>query len=90
MRDLIVLEVMEQEKETKKGGLFYQAPKWAKPQNIGKIKQIGPEVKTIEVNGYYYFNPYAVIDTDDKQTKLIRESDILCQMEELAQSSPEA
>lgn len=82
MRDLIVIEMNTQEKETKKGGLFYQAPRWAKPTNIGKVLEIGPEVRTVEVGQYYLINPYSVIDTEDKQIKLIREGDVLCQTPE--------
>lgn len=82
MRDLIVIEMNTQEKETKKGGLFYQAPRWAKPTNIGKVVEIGPEVRSTEVGKFYLINPYSVIDTEDKTIKLIRESDVLCQMPE--------
>lgn len=85
MRDLIVIEMNEQEKETKKGGLFYQAPRWAKPTNIGKVVEVGPEVRSVEVGKYYLINPYSVIDTEDKRTKLIREGDVLCQTEEISQ-----
>lgn len=81
LRDLIIIELDKQEKETKKGGLFYQAPRWAKPTNIGKVLEIGPEVKSIEAGAYYLINPYAVIDTEDPQIKLIREGDILCRTE---------
>lgn len=85
MRDLIVIEMNQQEKETQKGGLFYQAPRWAKPTNIGKVIEVGPEVKSAEVGSYYLINPYSVIDTEEKQIKLIREGDILCQIPETNQ-----
>jgi co-chaperonin GroES (HSP10) len=84
MRDLIVIEMNVQEKETQKGGLFYQAPRWARPTNIGKVVEVGPEVKSAEVGKYYLINPYSVIDTEDKIIKLVREVDILCQMDDPA------
>lgn len=85
MRDLIVIEMNIQDKETQKGGLFYQAPKWAKPANIGKIVEVGPDVKSVEVNQLYLINPYSVVDTNDKTIKIIREGDVLCQVTEMNQ-----
>jgi co-chaperonin GroES (HSP10) len=82
MRDLIVIEINQQPKEEKKGGLFYQAPKWAKPANIAKALQTGPEATGVQEGKYYLINPYAVIDTEDKTIKLIRQSDILCEMDQ--------
>lgn len=77
------MEINEEPKETKKGGLFYQAPRWAKPTNIGKVLEVGPLAEgTVEVGKYYLINPYSVIDTEDKAIKLIREVDILCQMDD--------
>lgn len=82
MRDLIVIEMNQEPKEQVKGGLIFQAPKWAKPTNIGKVVEIGPKVQSAEVGKYYLINPYSVIDTEDKATKLVREEDILCQMDD--------
>lgn len=84
MRDLIVIKMNLKPKEEKKGGLIFQAPKWAKPANMGEVVEVGPEVRTAEVGRVYLINPYSVIDTEEKDIKLIRESDILCQMEEPA------
>ena len=82
MRDLIVMTVNPEPKEKQtESGLFLQAPKWAKPQNIGLCEQVGPDVTTVEVGHYYLINPYSVIDTEDKNIKIIREKDVLCQIE---------
>lgn len=82
MRDLIVMKISQEPKEKKtESGLFLQAPKWAKPQNIGEALEVGPEVKTVEAGKHYLINPYSVIDTGDKTIKLVRERDVLCQTE---------
>lgn len=82
MRDLIVIELNLQPKEEKKGGLLFQAPKWAKPANVGKVLQKGPEATGVEEGKYYLINPYAVIDTEEKAIKLIRQVDILCELDQ--------
>ena len=84
MRDLIVVEINQEPKEQRKGGLLFQAPRWAKPSNIAKVLEIGPDVKSVEVGKYYLINPYSVVDTEDKTIKIVREGDILCQMDEPA------
>lgn len=86
MRDLVLVEISQEPKEKEKGGLFYQAPRWAKPQNIGKCIETGPNVTTVEAGKYYLINPYSVIDTEDKTIKLVREGDVLCQMDDPDQS----
>jgi len=81
MRDLIVIEVNQEPKEKKtESGLFLQAPRWARPENIGEALQVGPEASSVEVGKHYLINPYSVIDTGDKNIKLVRESDILCEV----------
>lgn len=80
MRDLIVIKMNLQPKEEKRGGLLFQAPKWAKPSSMGEILQVGPEVKGVEIGDVYLINPYSVIDTEDKEIKIIRESDVLCRV----------
>lgn len=82
LKDLILIEINPEPKEQKKGGILFQAPRWAKPSNIGKVLEKGPLASGVEVGKYYLVNPYAVIDTEDKTIKLIREDDILCQMDD--------
>lgn len=82
MRNLIVMEMEQEPEEKKSGGLLLQKPRWAKPQNVGKAIEVGPEVNTVEVGRYYLINPYSVIDTGEKHIKLVRESDILCHIPE--------
>lgn len=78
LRDYIVIEMLDIEKETKKGGLFYQAKRWEKPSDVGKILAVGPEVRSVEVNNYYLINAYAVQDTAEKLIKLVKEGDVKC------------
>lgn len=77
--DVVLLELLEQEEE-KMGVILIAKPSWAKPQNIGKATAVGNEVSDVIVDRLYYFNPYAVIDTDDPKVKLIRRRDILCEV----------
>lgn len=80
MKNLVVIELNETPEEKVSGGLFIQKPRWAKPDNIGIALALGPDVLTVRVGEHYLINPYAVIDTNEKNIKLIRESDILCHL----------
>jgi co-chaperonin GroES (HSP10) len=82
LKDLIVIEMQTEQKEKKTAtGFLIQPPRWAKPQNVGKILDKGPEVSTVDVGQDVLINPYACIDTEEKTIKLIREKDILCLIE---------
>lgn len=86
MRDLVIIKIDREPKEKKtESGLFLQAPRWAKPENIGEAIAVGPDVTSVEVGSFYLINPYSVVDTNDKDIKLVRESDILCQTTEINQ-----
>ena len=78
LKDLIVIEMQQPEKEKKVGNLWVQPPRWAKPTNVGKVLQKGPEVTSIAEGDLVLINPYAVLDTEEKFTKLVREKDVLC------------
>jgi hypothetical protein len=77
-KDLIVLEMIEEAKEKKVGNLWVQPPKWAKPNSVGKVLDKGPEVSVVDINQTVLVNPYALLDTQEKHIKLIREKDLLC------------
>jgi co-chaperonin GroES (HSP10) len=77
LKDLVVIEMLPEE-EKKMGGLFIQPPKWAKPTNMGKVVAKGPEVNSVAIDEIVLINPYAALETEEKSTKLIREKDILC------------
>jgi co-chaperonin GroES (HSP10) len=77
LRDLVLIE-MEEVEQVKKGGMLYAAPKWPVPENIGKVVAIGEHVSNIKVGERYIVQHYALIDTQEKQVKLIKEKDILC------------
>lgn len=78
LKDLLIVEIQDEEKRD--SGLYVREA-WAKPKNIAKILEIGPDVEiTFETDELVVINPYAVIDTEDKAVKLIREKDILCRM----------
>jgi co-chaperonin GroES (HSP10) len=81
LKDLIVIEMQDQAKEKKVGNLWVQPPKWAKPTNVGKVLQKGPEVSSVAVGDSVLINPYAVLDTEEKLVKLVREKDVLCLIE---------
>lgn len=78
LKDLIVLEMIEEAKEKKVGNLWVQPPKWAKPNSIGRVLDKGPEVSTVDKDQTVMVNPYALLDTNEKNIKLIREKDLLC------------
>jgi len=79
MKDLILIELNQEEKEKKTdSGLFLAAPRWGKPENIGKVLAVGPEVTTVKEGEYYMINRYAVLDTEQKDVKIAREKDFLC------------
>jgi len=79
MKDLILIELNAEEKEKKTdSGLFLAAPRWGKPENIGKVLSIGPDVTTVKEGEYYMINRYAVRDTEQLNVKLAKEQDFLC------------
>lgn len=78
LKDLIVIEMQEAEKEKKVGNLWVQPPKWAKPNSTGKVLHKGPEVNSVDIDQMVMVNPYALLDTQEKNIKLIREKDLLC------------
>jgi len=81
LRDLLVIEINTEQKEKQlSNGLYMQPPKWAKPQNIAKVIAKGELVKGIEVDDFVIINPYAYQDTEEKNTKIIREKDVLCRI----------
>lgn len=83
LRDLLVIEIQEESKEkSSESGFLFQAPKWAKPQNVARVVAKGPLVNSVSEGELVYINPYAYQDTEDKLIKLIREKDILCQVDE--------
>lgn len=87
MKDLILIEMNQVEKEKKtESGLLFAAPRWGKPEQIGKVLAVGPLVTSVEEGGYYMVNPYAALETEQKDVKLVREKDFLCQITETSQS----
>lgn len=82
LRDLLVIQMEEPEKDQKNSiGLFTPPPKWAKPENVGQVLNKGPLVSSVDVGDYVFINPYAVIDTEVEFIKIVKESDILCQLD---------
>lgn len=78
LKDLILIEMQDQAKEKKVGNLWVQPPRWAKPTNVGVVLQKGPEVTSVAEGDSILINPYAVLDTEEKFIKLVREKDVLC------------
>lgn len=70
--------MQDQAKEKKVGNLWVQPPKWAKPNSIGTVIQRGPEVSSVAEGDRVMINPYAILDTEEKLIKLVREKDVLC------------
>lgn len=81
LKDLIVLEMIEEAKEKKVGNLWVQPPKWAKPNSAAKVLHKGPLVSSVAEGATVMVNPYALLDTQEKNIKLIREKDLLCLIE---------
>lgn len=79
-KDLLVVEQLPEPKEKQEGGLWFQPPRWAKPQSIVKVLEVGPLVTIAKKGDVILINPYAVIDTNDKLIKIVREDDALCQL----------
>lgn len=82
LKDLILIEMQDEAKEKKVGNLWIQPPKWAKPTNVGKVLDKGSEVTSVAVGDSILINPYAVLDTEEKLIKLVREKDVLCLIEQ--------
>lgn len=76
LRDLLLIRIEEKSEQTA-SGLFLAPEKWEKPRNVAEVLAVGPEVE-LKVGTTVVINPYAVIDTQVKEEKLIREKDILC------------
>ncbi len=86
LRDLIVIELNEEEKEKQmSNGLFLQPPKWAKPQDVAKVIAKGPDVSSVAVDDYVLIDPYAYKDTEEKNIKVIKEKNILCRISQTKQ-----
>lgn len=79
LKDLIVIKLSKTE-EVEKGGILFSVPKWAKPESLGTVLEVGPDVKNVKKGKQYLIYPYGVIDTEDKQIKIVREKDVLCQV----------
>lgn len=79
LRDLLVIRIQEKPKTTK-SGLFLSEEKWAKPENTAEVLEVGNEVKSVQKGDMVVINPYAVIDTAEKEVKIIKEEDILCHL----------
>lgn len=76
LKDLLVIKLHEKDSTTSSGFIIKEA--WEKPQNIATVVAVGPDVTGIAVDTDVVINPYAVIDTEEKEIKIIREKDILC------------
>lgn len=78
LKDLLIVEIQDTDKRD--SGLYVREA-WAKPKNIAKILEVGPFVSPeFELGELVVINPYAVIDTEEKPVKIIKERDILCRI----------
>lgn len=75
LKDRVLLRLEEGEKQTKSGILITKA--WEDAKNIGIIEAVGPDVTLVEVTNRVLINPYAVMETPDKELVFVREDDIL-------------
>lgn len=57
---------------------MYVRENWEKPQNIAEVLAVGPLVTDVKVGDKVMINPYAVLDTQVKDEKIIKGDDILC------------
>lgn len=75
LKNLLLIEVEPREKKTESG--LYLKESWEAPKNIATVKEKGPLVDSVDTGQRVMINPFAVIDTDQENVKLIKESDIL-------------
>jgi len=82
LRDLVIVRIDKAGKEKESAvGLLYQESDWATPERVAEVMSVGPDATSVKAGNHYYVNPYAAIDTEDEEIKILRERDVLCQIE---------
>jgi co-chaperonin GroES (HSP10) len=74
-KDKVLIRLDEINNVSKSGIIVTKA--WEDARNTGIIEAVGKDVDEVEIMDRVIINPYAVIETADKDVVYVRESDIL-------------
>lgn len=77
LHDLVVIKIEEQGNKKTAGGLYLPQDKWGEKGNVAEIIDVHIVDSGIKVGDRVIINPYAVMDTPEKEMKLIKYIDIL-------------
>lgn len=76
LHNLVVIKIEEQGNKKTATGLYLPQDKWGEKDNIAIVENAGTQ-KEIKKGDRVLINPYAVLDTPEKELKLIKFIDIL-------------
>lgn len=79
LHNLIVIKIEDETNKKTATGLVIPKDKWGEKQNVAIIEDISIETLPVELKtgDRVLINPYAVLDTPEKELKLIKYTDIL-------------
>ena len=78
LQNLIAITIKAPEEKKTTSGLFIPPDKWGERQDLAYVKTLHDGYKgKLKAEDLVLINPYAVIDTPDKDLKLIKEEDVL-------------
>ena len=84
LHNLIVIKIEDETNKKTATGLVIPKDKWGEKQNVATIEEINIEVEPGRTGALLpkkgdrvLINPYAVLDTPEKELKLIKYTDIL-------------
>lgn len=77
LHNLIVIRIEDETNKKTATGLVIPKDKWGEKQNVAEIVDVAIDDADIKVGDTVLINPYAVLDTPQKELKLIKYTDIL-------------
>lgn len=79
LHNLVVIKIEDKSTEKTAAGLVIPKDKWGEKQNVAVIEDISVKTLPVELKqgDRVLINPYAVLDTPEKDIKLISHLDIL-------------
>lgn len=77
LHDLVVIKIEKQGAKKTASGLYLPEDKWGEKENVAEIIDSRIDDADIKVGDRVLINPYAVLDTPEKEMKLIKYIDIL-------------
>lgn len=80
LHNLIVIKIEDETNKKTATGLIIPKDKWGEKQNVAEVIEHSIVDAPFKVGDTVLVNPYAIIDTPDKELKLIKYTDILAVM----------